>query len=410
MPAKRLTDAFIRTRKKPNRERGDAPQVTYIDTLERGLALVLVVSYGGTKTFRVLTYVNGKPVSYKLGTYGNQPGQLSLKEAKAKAWAYFKDPQKFKDKAETGSFKEIAEQWFKRHVEGQGLLTAPEIRRQLEVYVYPKWKDDKFLDIRRGNVANLLDYIEDKHSPAMADYVLATLRSIMTWYQSRHEDYVSPIVKGMRRAKPKKRARILNDNELRRIWQAAGKSGTFGAWIKLALLTAQRKEKITTLRWDDIDNGEWTMRTKEREKGTAGVLKLPQLTLDVIEDQKARRLAGNPYVFPGSLRGRRGVKKPGLPTFNSFSKAKHDLDAKLGDLPRWVIHDLRRTAKSLMSRAGVRPDISERVLGHVIGGVEGVYDHHSYGPEKADALEKLAALVASIVNPPTGANVVPLRR
>ena len=104
-----------------------------------------------------------------------------------------------------------------------------EIRRQLDKYVYPKWGTSKFLDIRRSNVAALLDCIEDKHSAAMADYMLATLRSIMTWYQSRHEDYVSPIVRGMRRAKPKKRSRILNDNELRRIWKVAGKSGSFGA-------------------------------------------------------------------------------------------------------------------------------------------------------------------------------------
>ena len=46
------------------------------------------------------------------------------------------------------------------------------------------------------------------------------------------------------------------------------------------------------------------------------------------------------------------------------------------------------------------PDISERVLGHAIAGVEGVYDRHSYDEEKADALKRLAALVGSIVNPP----------
>lgn len=73
----------------------------------------------------------------------------------------------------------------------------------------------------------------------------------------------------------------------------------------------------------------------------------------------------------------------------------------------WVIHDLRRSAKTLMARAGVRPDISERVLGHTIKGVEGVYDVHDYRDEKADALTRLAALVETIINPPSG-NVVTL--
>jgi hypothetical protein len=53
-----------------------------------------------------------------------------------------------------------------------------------------------------------------------------------------------------------------------------------------------------------------------------------------------------------------------------------------------------------MARAGVRPDISERVLGHVISGVEGTYDRHSYADEKRDALEKLAAMIYRILNPP----------
>ena len=62
---------------------------------------------------------------------------------------------------------------------------------------------------------------------------------------------------------------------------------------------------------------------------------------------------------------------------------------------------MRRTAKTLMVRAGVRPDISERVLGHVIAGVEGTYDRHSYAEEKRDALEKLAAMIERILNPTT---------
>jgi hypothetical protein len=64
-----------------------------------------------------------------------------------------------------------------------------------------------------------------------------------------------------------------------------------------------------------------------------------------------------------------------------------------------------------MARADVRPDIAERVLGHAIPGVEGVYDRHGYYEQKADALARLAALVETIINPHLG-NVVamPKRR
>ena len=68
-------------------------------------------------------------------------------------------------------------------------------------------------------------------------------------------------------------------------------------------------------------------------------------------------------------------------------------------IPKWRLHDLRRTARSLMSRAGIRPDIAERVLGHAITGVEGVYDRHSYREEKAHALRALAGLIENILRP-----------
>ena len=73
----------------------------------------------------------------------------------------------------------------------------------------------------------------------------------------------------------------------------------------------------------------------------------------------------------------------------------------------WTLHDLRRTARSLMSRAGIPSDHAERCLGHVIGGVRGVYDRHEFHAEKKRAYEALAAQIDRIVNPQD--NVVPLR-
>jgi integrase len=72
-----------------------------------------------------------------------------------------------------------------------------------------------------------------------------------------------------------------------------------------------------------------------------------------------------------------------------FSKFKAKID-KLSGVTGWTIHDLRRTARSLMSRAGVNADIAERAIGHVINGVRGVYDRHEYLEEKRAAFEALA--------------------
>jgi integrase len=183
---------------------------------------------------------------------------------------------------------------------------------------------------------------------------------------------------------------------VRALWKACDESGRFGAMLKLLLLTAQRREKVATMKWSDVVNGVWTIASEEREKGNAGVLKLPQLALDIIAAQP--RIAGNPYVF-GYRHGR---------WFTGWSHYKGQLDAKL-ELPPWVVHDLRRTARSLLAELGVADNIAEQVLGHAIRGVHGIYNRHAYFEEKGEALKGLAELVERIVNPPAGDNVVPLK-
>ena len=288
----------------------------------------------------------------------------------------------------------------KRYVEANGLRSKGEIARTLNKYILPRWQDRKICDIRRSDMTALLDKVEDDHGARQADMVLAIVRKMMNWHASRHDDYVSPIARNMNRVKAADRARkrVLEDDELRAVWHACDEVSTFGALVKFALLTAQRKEKIATLRWDDIADGVWAIRTEPREKGNAGRLRLPEVALDIIAAQP--RIEGNPYVFTAAR---------GVGPFNSFSEWKAQLDAKLpANMAHWTIHDLRRTARSLLSRAGVRPDISERVMGHAIPGVEGVYDRHRYDDEKAHALQALADLIDRILNPPA-VNVVPLR-
>nr|WP_168319241.1 tyrosine-type recombinase/integrase [Rhizobium leguminosarum] len=265
-------------------------------------------------------------------------------------------------------------------------------------------------------MAALLDEVEDDHGARQADYVLAIVRGIMNWYAARHDDYHPPIARGMRRTDPKsrKRDRVLNDDEIRAVWKQAEKSGTFGAIIRLALLTAQRREKIGSMKWDAISSdGVWNVPSEVRQKGVGGALQLPEAARKIVAEQS--RIGENPYVFPGRGDGH----------FQGWSPCKRRFNEKLlsalrkeaierGDDPEtvkvdpWVVHDLRRTSRSAMSRAGVRPDIAERVMGHVISGVEGVYDRHSYFEEKKDALNRVAALIETIVNPPA-ANVTPLR-
>jgi integrase len=406
MPKKRLTEEGVSKLKLP----APGQQADYFDAGMPGL--VLRVNYGGRKTWRALYYVkrvgkDGKrttmPTTHKLGLYP----YLKLKEAREKARQFLADPQKALAQGDAGSFQEVAENFLKRHVQANQLRSQPEIERCLNKYILPaptaipgqSWKDRPFRELKRADVAALLDQIQDRHGSRQADMCLAIIRKMTHWYQARNDDYVSPVVRGMNRTKvaDRKGKRILDDDEIRTLFKAADQAGTFGAIIKVLLLTAQRREKVATMKWDDLVDGEWRIASEAREKSHAGSLRLPPMVLAIINAQP--RIARNPYVFAAGH---------GNGPFNSFSQRKQELDKELSGMPPWVLHDLRRTARSLMSRAGVRPDISERVLGHAIPGVEGVYDRHHYNEEKAEALKQLAHLVETIFNAPQD-NVVAIR-
>ena len=91
----------------------------------------------------------------------------------------------------------------------------------------------------------------------------------------------------------------------------------------------------------------------------------------------------------------------GRHAMGGFGRRKRAFDEECG-VSGSTLHDLRRTARSLMSRAGVPSDHAERCLGHVLPGVRGTYDRHEYVAEKRRAFAALAAQVERIVNPPAG--------
>ena len=343
------------------------------------------VSPDGTKVF--YTQARGPDGKQKWVAIG-AADTLAIEEAREQARAVLRRIRAGQSAREEvpDTFRAVAESFLQRHVRAQGLISAGEVERVIRKHVFPVWGDRPFTDIRRVDIAKLLDGIEDRSGPRMADLTLAHLRKMASWFENRDDNYISPYRRGMRRASGTARARVLDDRELVAVWRAAEANGAFGAFVRLALLTAQRKDKIATMKWEDICDGVWKIRTKAREKGTAGELALPPAAVDIIRARP--RMGDNPFVFAGR----------GNWPFNIWTKGKRRLD-KASGVSGWTIHDLRRTARSLLSRAGVQPHICERTLGHKLQGVEAVYDRHSYRVEMGAALRKLAGLIDAIVNP-----------
>jgi integrase len=299
----------------------------------------------------------------------------------------------------SGTVDELLDDFVTRYV--RKLRSADEIERSFTVYVRPRLGQRSIYDLKRSDIVGLLDAIEDSGAPVMADRVLAHLRKAFNWKATRDDEFNSPIVKGMARTKPKERARTraLDDQEIVDLWTALdeldGKvPACFPAFTRTLLLTAQRLRMVSDMTWNEIADHDWTIAASRNKGKVDHLIPLTDAALALLGPRKK-----SGYVFSSD---------GGTTAFSGFSKAKEALDRKLAEVRKrndrkpmahWTFHDLRRSARTLMSRAGVPIDHAERVLGHVIPGVRGTYDVHQYQAEKKDALEKLDALVQRILRP-----------
>ena len=300
--------------------------------------------------------------------------------------------------ADAHTVNAVLDAFVERHVR-KNLRAGAEVERVFNTCVRPAIGSKPICELRRRDVVELLDVIEDRGSPVMADRTLAHLRKALRWWATRDDAFVPPIVPGMARTKPAERARrrTLTDEEICDVWHAldiADVPACYPNYVRALLLTAQRRDEVARMSWGEIQDDTWIIPA---ERYKTAVENIVPLTVTV------QQLLGKPqkrgFVFSTTY---------GDLPFSGFSKAKAALDKAVAELhkrekrkpiPHWTLHDLRRTARSLISRAGVPADIAERVLGHKIPGVRGVYDRHEYVTEKRDALQKLAVLVERILNP-----------
>jgi integrase len=389
---RKLTDLAIRNLK---------PRPTRQEIPDHG-GLYVVVQPSGRRGFCVRYRFNGEPRKLTL------PNGITLAQArKLAADAMYDvakniDPSEAKKTAQAkaaaaarDTLQAICAEYQKR--DGKSLRTADVRASNLERLVYPTLGGRQIDSIKRSEIIRLLDKIEDENGPRQADIVLALLRRIMNWHASRSDEFRSPIVRGMSRCKPKERerSRILNDDELRAVWRTAETAGEFGALIKALLLSGARRNEMAHLQWSEIDGAEWTLPVGRSKTKTELVRPLSG-AMQALLNERAQ--------FDGC---RHAFTNDGKRPLAGFSYLKKEFDKACG-VTGWQLHDLRRTARTLMSRAGVNPDTAERALGHVINGVRGVYDRHRYLLEMRDAFEALAALIERIANPPKG-NVRQLR-
>jgi integrase len=358
----------------------DKDRTIYWDSDLSGFGLQ--VTSAGHKSF-VVQYRSGRQ-SRRMKISATLKLGEARKQAKAKLGEVAKgqDPlaeRRQQQAAAENTLQSVCENYFRRNK----LRTMGERQRQLRRLVYPALGSKQLGDVKRSDLVKLLDKIEDRNGPSMADHTLAYLSRVFSWQASRSDDFRSPIVRGMKRNGNRARARTLSDDEIQKVWRAAGAMGNaFGPLVRFLLLTATRRNEAARMKRSELDGDVWVIPAARYKGNHDHAVPLSVAAKVILEVMPI--IDGSDWIFTNN-----GVQPTG------FVRVKKRLDTESG-VTGWTLHDLRRTARSLMSRIGVPTDHAERCLGHVIGGVRGVYDRHEFLDEKRRAFEALAAEIERI--------------
>jgi integrase len=308
------------------------------------------------------------------------------------------------------TFASVAEEFFKSKLASEA--KGDEVKRDIERVFIPLWGRRPITDISVGEVRAVVKRFADEGKTYQAHNVLGYARRLFNWAidQQVYGLETSPCARLKSKSIVGERAprtRILNDPEIRALWNAtASLRYPYGPLFRLLLLTGQRKAEVGEARWSefDLDGRLWLIPAARMKAGAAHVVPLCD---DAIAELKELPRFEGDHLF-STTAGEKPV--------NGFSRAKKRADAlmlaemKSADpkamLPDWVIHDVRRTMRTGLSAIpGISDLVRELVIGHAKPGLHKVYDQHAYLDEKRHALEAWEARLRSIVSPPP-ANVV----
>lgn len=370
--------------------------------------LYLVLQPSGVRSWAVRYRNGGQSRKHTLGSYP----AIDLKAARElaaralRAVAEGRDPGREKAVARNerpDTVEAVARQFVELHCRRVNRpRTIEGMQQLLDLHVLSRWRRRLIKDITRRDVIDLLDGLVEGGRPVAANRVLQAIRKMFNWAMERDILASSPC-DGVKPPTPEQsRERVLTDPELRDIWLAADElGGPYAALVKLLMLTGQRRDEVARMTWSevDLDARLWTLPKERSKNGQPHDVPLSEAAIAIL---KLLPRMGDTFVLTTN----------GKSAASNYSLNRRRLDALLpAGMPRWWLHDLRRTAASNMARLGINLPVIEKVLNHTSGsfaGVVGVYQRHDFGDEKRHALERWGAHVADLVSGRRSPNVVRL--
>ena len=422
MAAEKLTDKKLKNLKAPKTGRFEVWDQLVSDDRTLPGTFGIRVTRKGAKSwvimYRTLDAAKGK-IQQKRLKIGSYPA-MSLAEARKAARDTLlevskgSDPAKVKQAARAellgaitfgDALNQFIDKYAKRETRGW-----KETSRVFDKYVKPDLGDYRLDAVTTLQIRDLVE-AKAETAPYMANRMLAYLRKFFNWASERDMVDASPVSAIKPPGKENARDRILNDGEIRLAWNAFDKMGwPFGHAFTLLLITGQRRDEVTKMRWKDIDEKEclWTLPREATKADRLHEVPLSDLAVEILQSVPR---TSNEFVF--STNGKTPI--------SGFSKAKAKADKTAAFLqlqadgqdrptekqtaesmlPDWRLHDLRRTVASYMAKLGIAPHVIEKVLNHssgAISGVAAVYNRYAYTEEKRAALDTWSRALEAIVH------------
>jgi integrase len=186
-----------------------------------------------------------------------------------------------------------------------------EIERHLATHCQPL-HGLSFGKIEQRTIATRLAEIRQKGGPVAANRVRSTLSALFSWAMSEGLTETN-LVLATKKNDEAPRERVLLDKELRSIWNALP-DGDYGSIVKLLILTGQRKQEISDLRWSEIDFRNKVIRLPagRTKNGRAHQIPMPGAVQSILEAQD--HIEDRDFVFGQGQGG-----------FSGFSRCKHSI-------------------------------------------------------------------------------------
>ena len=259
-------------------------------------------------------------------------------------------------------------------------------------YAFPKDWTRPASALTKARIVTIQDALTKDGKHASASRLAAYGRACFTWAVKRGTLAANPFQGLPTGAAAVTRDRLLTDEEIGAIWNAAcAMPEPTGPFVRLALLTLVRREEAAGMRWSEIsaDLSVWTIPAQRMKRGQAHSVVLTDAAREALG--AVTRIDEQDLVFTTT----------GKTPISGFSKIKTKLD-KLSGVTGWVLHDFRRAGPSTLARLGFSSILADKLLAHqpsALSSVARTYQQHDFSAEKQAALEAWAAHVLRCAKP-----------